>query len=219
MRGDRPEATWGWAEAWQATPHARGSTPAACSSGTSICGYPACAGIDRCRVDCAHFGRRLPRMRGDRPLLKNPTTAITRATPHARGSTSSGPWQTALGRGYPACAGIDLSFGTPRHTWAGLPRMRGDRPRPVPAYRGRKRATPHARGSTGIRVSSAPSGKGYPACAGIDLIERRSTPWATRLPRMRGDRPKAKPPQIAAGLATPHARGSTPLFDGPICDF
>ncbi len=50
-----------------------------------------------------------------------------------------------------------------------LPRMRGDRPR----YRYNNgflfRATPHARGSTFIKLVSYGVWFGYPACAGIDL--------------------------------------------------
>ncbi len=70
----------------------------------------------------------LPRMRGDRPLITGAQIRRMLATPHARGSTRFRPARVKRRRGYPACAGIDLSSSVciPMASW--LPRMRGDRP-------------------------------------------------------------------------------------------
>jgi len=87
--------------------------------------------------------------------------------------------------------------------------MRGDRPLHECKCTSYVVATPHARGSTGLRPSCKRIPCGYPACAGIDLlaVSRFVAPW--RLPRMRGDRPKSGIPATTGREATPHARGST----------
>ena len=51
----------------------------------------------------------------------------------------------------------------------------------------------------------------YPACAGIDLRSRLKSRLRSRLPRMRGDRPRKKDIPSFQGKFTPHARGSTDL--------
>ena len=53
----------------------------------------------------------------------------------------------------------------------------------------------------------------YPACAGIDLKEEGIKEDFTSLPRMRGDRPEQKSGNALLIEFTPHARGSTPIFD------
>ena len=71
-------------------------------------------------------------------------------------------------RVYPACAGIDLEPDKQMKGELGLPRMRGDRPRPSPGPASHSPFTPHARGSTArYHYRQHPMGV-YPACAGID---------------------------------------------------
>ena len=90
---------------------------------------------------------------------------------------------------YPACAGIDPVIGVFVVIWFCLPRMRGDRPLVPWELFIIALFTPHARGSTALKLSRPSRNIVYPACAGIDpgVIEvdcdKRS------LPRMRGDRP------------------------------
>ena len=67
--------------------------------------------------------------------------------------------------------------------------MRGDRPVTVTESFSHCRATPHARGSTDKPSSSSQNFKGYPACAGIDLVMAANLYIINGLPRMRGDRP------------------------------
>ncbi len=69
MRGDRPLGESLEALIHAATPHARGSTRAASDNPSFAYGYPACAGIDPCRIGQSIIRLRLPRMRGDRPML------------------------------------------------------------------------------------------------------------------------------------------------------
>ena len=192
-----------------ASPHARGSTLAGVATLARFPGFPACAGIDL--VPALHRPHRpgLPRMRGDRPFLPSIRSAISTASPHARGSTFPFHLLTRGVKGFPACAGIDLlprgwiCFG-PR-----LPRMRGDRPEIGRDRPEADEASPHARGSTcnaGVGIFPV---HGFPACAGIDPI---GAPGMTRrrgLPRMRGDRPCLGWGGSRRRQASPHARGST----------
>ncbi len=67
-------------------------------------------------------------MRGDRPIDLELCATARKATPHARGSTLTGQVVADVGKGYPACAGIDLLCDCRYSIAAGLPRMRGDRP-------------------------------------------------------------------------------------------
>jgi len=127
MRGDRPRLISLDSNSRLATPHARGSTPPAASRRRCRRGYPACAGIDPCETHYILLQKRLPRMRGDRPLVnamrkgwlwatphargstlhRYDCGVSKRATPHARGSTPSGARPGFVADGYPACAGID----------------------------------------------------------------------------------------------------------------
>ena len=70
-----------------ATPHARGSTDSGRQSRVYSAGYPACAGIDHKSDWSPSRPKRLPRMRGDRPLSAWHKAQGDSATPHARGST------------------------------------------------------------------------------------------------------------------------------------
>ena len=189
MRGDRPGAPLFWAWQTPATPHARGSTCRGRKDPALGVGYPACAGIDPSRAALAVGGKRLPRMRGDRPHSSSFCTSAPMATPHARGSTFHHIKRVTQNWGYPACAGIDRQTTPPRDATKWLPRMRGDRPHGEIETAHIQTATPHARGSTsGPRRHLAAAG-GYPACAGIDPSGVLVGSVVDRLPRMRGDRP------------------------------
>jgi len=173
MRGDRPAVTAEAMLAQRATPHARGSTPCPLLLQRLPVGYPACAGIDPRALAVSAVDRGLPRMRGDRPGVVPSMSHAPPATPHARGSTRNHHRRQPGRRGYPACAGIDLSQPRNSCSSAGLPRMRGDRP----AFQGWSPlfpvATPHARGSTLQHFRTVSAHVGYPACAGIDPPQ----PW------------------------------------------
>jgi len=90
--------------------------------------YPACAGIDPNAGIPYVRECRLPRMRGDRPLLRSVLLEKEPFTPHARGSTPTRLGGHNPAKVYPACAGIDLVFPGNSVLSLSLPRMRGDRP-------------------------------------------------------------------------------------------
>ncbi len=168
MRGDRPRYAWILCNLNKFTPHARGSTVGICSICSKSPVYPACAGIDRWTLSTGRLGDSLPRMRGDRPLVLRTSLLTLLFTPHARGSTLRVPDLQRGRRVYPACAGIDLEPDKQMKGELGLPRMRGDRPRPSPGPASHSPFTPHARGSTArYHYRQHPMGV-YPACAGID---------------------------------------------------
>ena len=114
-------------------------------------------------------------------------------TPHARGSTVSGCVHPQITEVYPACAGIDPSDCPGGGIPFRLPRMRGDRPCFFSFFFTPFAFTPHARGSTVLWPPRRYGRTVYPACAGIDRLCHRPAGWASRLPRMRGDRPLTLP--------------------------
>ena len=121
MRGDRPCQKRLVYIRLVFTPHARGSTPPVFSSIQYTIVYPACAGIDPRHSICSVLVPRLPRMRGDRPLVLEVRDVHFAFTPHARGSTRG----DALFRGlrvYPACGRPRLFCKTPLQR---VSRMRG----------------------------------------------------------------------------------------------
>jgi len=193
----------------KATPHARGSTSLGVSRYHDQSGYPACAGIDLFAPISRSSMDGLPRMRGDRPAFLPRQSRLYMATPHARGSTPRTRLCLCGYTGYPACAGIDLTYASPHLQTARLPRMRGDRPSRPSSPRPRHTATPHARGSTRDVTPLSRPCHGYPACAGIDPRRRQREQQEEWLPRMRGDRPISLAVASAFSAATPHARGST----------
>ncbi len=149
--------------------------------------YPACAGIDLLHgVKRAKAGS-LPRMRGDRPVIKQKHGREYQFTPHARGSTAQIAFLKEILEVYPACAGIDRHGRQARTLRSCLPRMRGDRP-PLPRLTTRITAfTPHARGSTVFTCPFISYHRVYPACAGIDQGGFRHDGVKYGLPRMRGE--------------------------------
>ncbi len=92
MRGDRPVFRKRSQRMPEFTPHARGSTSNRGIAVSTSAVYPACAGIDPIlRVAPIHTSS-LPRMRGDRPIVKGLGLSGVTFTPHARGSTrTAGP--------------------------------------------------------------------------------------------------------------------------------
>ena len=168
-RGDRPGRKTGCRADTAAPPHTRGSTPIAIPMATPLHGSPAHAGIDPAAPATRRPSRRLPRTRGDRPVVFGTAAADTMAPPHTRGSTRRAhPWLMCA-PGSPAHAGIDPDARRIDRPSQGLPRTRGDRPGTHWPSRSCSVAPPHTRGST-CRVRHGRRGHhGSPAHAGIDL--------------------------------------------------
>ena len=131
MRGDPPKWEFSYSKSDSSTPHARGSTQWRDRPPGHGLVYPACAGIHRWSTPAETSTSGLPRMRGDPPVFLVALWPGLRSTPHARGSTieiivlETGPDV------YPACAGIHPYCNGNIFFVAGLPRMRGDPPKPL----------------------------------------------------------------------------------------
>ncbi len=191
-RGDRPVIEAVDRLVKTAPPHARGSTPDDVRAVHGTVGSPARAGIDprregdTRRIDPGTI--RLPRTRGDRPLIEAVDRLVKWAPPHARGSTPCSRLDRRVYAGSPARAGIDPSTGQRPQVRRGsparagidrcspsrgsaparLPRTRGDRPGPVVPSNEASMAPTHARGSTLEVARLLLRRLGSPACAGID---------------------------------------------------
>ena len=107
IRGDRPLTAPVWGLNIGATPHTRGSTPINDCVPQLQEGYPAYAGIDLTPLVLSPRKRRLPRIRGDRPVEPQIGRESRGATPHTRGSTLVKGLARNARKGYPAYAGID----------------------------------------------------------------------------------------------------------------
>ena len=133
-------------------------------------------------------------------------------TPQARGSTQ---WVCHLQRRkriYPACAGINLCRSSAMVLFSNLPRVRGDQPIEYASLT-EETFTPHARGSTRLCRRRKRPPKILPACAGINPGERQVHRKHQHLPRMRGDQPNLESKRDCQEKFTPHARGSTRIWD------
>ncbi len=169
MRGDPPSTSSINLSRSSSTPDARGSTRYAHDVWRISQVYPACAGIHPWGPRASGAFGSLPRMRGDPPLIGHLHELWWWSTPHARGSTCRQVGRWPLDTVYPACAGIHRRYERQRRKKNGLPRMRGDPPKPA-----------FLEGDDLV----------YPACAGIHPDLRLYHRQVNRLPRMRGDPPK-----------------------------
>ena len=153
--------------------------------------------------------RGLPRTRGDGPAAIISSPRAIRASPHTRGWTGvAEPGRVGRG-GFPAHAGMDPGLRRGRSAWYRLPRTRGDGPRKPPGCVGRTWASPHTRGWTPRQPAGAKPGTGFPAHAGMDPAPAPAPRRPGRLPRTRGDGPRAERAGRALALASPHTRGWT----------
>ncbi len=93
-------------------------------------------------------------MRGDPPGFSLFHAALSLSTPHARGSTYYYATMVATLKVYPACAGIHQTGKKVTDKELSLPRMRGDPPLVRADLVKRGMSTPHARGSTCLRIKT-----------------------------------------------------------------
>ena len=107
VRGDRPAIGWAAMIVWLAPPRPRGSTFRAAGWCARANGSPASAGIDPGAEEQPVAGRRLPRVRGDRPVDARQTQSLGVAPPRPRGSTQAAAGEQGPRPGSPASAGID----------------------------------------------------------------------------------------------------------------
>ena len=192
-----------------ASPCPRGSTRPAQTMPRRAGGFPVPAGIDPHGAAVLEEEARLPRARGDRPMIWAGDLVIAEASPCPRGSTLHMSRCDHRGPGFPVPAGIDPPFGSYWWGYTWLPRARGDRPGPCARGSRLGWASPCPRGSTLIHAYLAGAIDGFPVPAGIDPGFPRISSGSQRLPRARGDRPDGENGRDKARKASPCPRGST----------
>ena len=208
-RGDGPALAAAVNPPSSASPHTRGWTLGAEAVQPRGRGFPAHAGMDPSARRQPAPAPRLPRTRGDGPRDGAHSPPADRASPHTRGWTRCAAAGSISRSGFPAHAGMDPSPRPGSTAHAGLPRTRGDGPRLVPVVGAGDVASPHTRGWTPGRHHASAAGRGFPAHAGMDPCPYAVSRGSSRLPRTRGDGPRAGIPRSAAPAASPHTRGWT----------
>ena len=138
---------------------------------------------------------------------------MSTASPHTRGWTRRMLERVQGRAGFPAHAGMDPhpDGGGGGGPW--LPRTRGDGPSRFKTREHRSTASPHTRGWTAGGLVRQWRGYGFPAHAGMDPADAVVRHRGHRLPRTRGDGPRATDPDPAGTPASPHTRGWTPFDD------
>ncbi len=210
-RGDGPYTPRQASRVRQASPHTRGWTRRRLAEGGGHEGFPAHAGMDPCQGIGGKNRSGLPRTRGDGPRDHFTNAGLPEASPHTRGWTLPGGGRIAKRLGFPAHAGMDpahpaysaLPLGLPRTRGdgpfsrnrqlpcIGLPRTRGDGPQARPSRMWPLTASPHTRGWTLWALFHWWVPSGFPAHAGMDRVQPRRQGGRQRLPRTRGDGPRA----------------------------
>ena len=208
-RGDGPRPSPPACVPAPASPHTRGWTRAAGGRVRPHHGFPAHAGMDRCCGRSGSGWRRLPRTRGDGPVIWWVVFPLNSASPHTRGWTVPACTVARRCRGFPAHAGMDPTLASSWTLIGRLPRTRGDGPASASVLNFSPSASPHTRGWTRRQRCAGGEGAGFPAHAGMDPWWWRRRSLRPGLPRTRGDGPRRSRGSSQRGWASPHTRGWT----------
>ena len=151
--------------------------------------------------------RRVPRPRGDGPLIDKQRRDRVARSPPARGWPGFSIAIRASVTAFPARAGMarrSVLWGTSSYS---VPRPRGDGPLiDVPVYRYLLRSPP-ARGWPVFSGSGEVAVQAFPARAGMARRAKSASATTPRVPRPRGDGPLAITRLQAPGRRSPPARG------------
>ena len=210
-RGDGPSDSSSPASPIRAAPLTRGWTRERDLDGPRSRGCPAHAGMDPSSRSTRRPPSRLPRSRGDGPVVAGEGAPAPTAAPLTRGWTRLAGRQRARGGGCPAHAGMDPWGRWTRARSLRLPRSRGDGPFGSRCARTVPTAAPLTRGWTPGGRGDVAHPQGCPAHAGMDPVERLRLVARSWLPRSRGDGPPDIEPRIPSVLAAPLTRGWTHL--------
>ncbi len=170
--GDGPVRAIGAGRDGKVTPPMRGWTHCRLRSRRRNAGYPAHAGMDPVYPNCLLRPTGLPRPCGDGPTQAHRDNAAAMVTPPMRGWTPSVASPTRLQTGYPAHAGMDPTAGFADEGYKRLPRPCGDGPQAGGSLSSHRRVTPPMRGWTSCPYRQSATGRGYPAHAGMDPMQK-----------------------------------------------
>ena len=174
-----------------------------------LLGFPALAGMDPLIPTIAPGMDGIPRARGDGPLRTGQPHVRVQDSPRSRGWTPCPLWRPASRCGFPALAGMDRIRPCSRAIRLWIPRARGDGPC---SDRSRPHVTadsPRSRGWTCCGPSEASRRRGFPALAGMDLVEILHGLMAPWIPRARGDGPPRRRGRHNPIGDSPRSRGWT----------
>ena len=167
LRGDRSLRSTACPSGPETPPLARGSAWRARVALARARNTPACAGIGLGAIRGLFYGRKHPRLRGDRHALSIRVNRNPETPPLARGSATrtQGPFRVCGNT--PACAGIGACLSRAASRSRKHPRLRGDRQALPETLLAPEETPPLARGSANEpSIKTRPLGN-TPACAGI----------------------------------------------------
>ena len=208
-RGDGPRRRRQPRQPAPDSPRSRGWTPGRVAGDRHQHGFPALAGMDPARPRPTAGPGRIPRARGDGPLVSWLRTLRRQDSPRSRGWTSGLERRPRRGDGFPALAGMDPARTGRPAAARGIPRARGDGPLRPGRGVGVVRDSPRSRGWTRHRCLQHFAQVGFPALAGMDPesdLPGRERGW---IPRARGDGPDGGEPDRERRQDSPRSRGWT----------
>ena len=208
-RGDGPGLAPGALVPVTDSPRSRGWTEAVHVAPGPSSGFPALAGMDPRTPGAGRRARRIPRARGDGPMVRRCPSTAGVDSPRSRGWTGGQSASHHPPFGFPALAGMDPGASRRRPCSCRIPRARGDGPRRRMGRTCRGRDSPRSRGWTRRERVAVRVRQGFPALAGMDLERADSARSVLRIPRARGDGPGCRPLRRLAPADSPRSRGWT----------
>ena len=208
-RGDQPAIFTTYDQMNTRSPPTRGSTAAPRHQVAGLAAFPAHAGINRLFERSIRYTARVPRPRGDQPLLGFYQRELLRRSPPTRGSTDVANAIEVIDTAFPAHAGINRAVAHQNRPRGCVPRPRGDQPRRQSPRAKRLRRSPPTRGSTEEAEKFWNGDFAFPAHAGINRFRLDQFSLAYRVPRPRGDQPTVRAINSVYSPRSPPTRGST----------
>ena len=188
-RGDGPRDPHYRVTFRRASPRSRGWTHRMWPDPARLMGFPALAGMDPDWRGLFQDAFRLPRARGDGPVMNRLMLESWWASPRSRGWTPQRLTRAPQFGGFPALAGMDPPASPAASGSPGLPRARGDGPVHADRPQRRRLASPRSRGWTPLGGGGTGCDPGFPALAGMDPPRAARRRSGSGLPRARGDGP------------------------------
>ena len=156
------------------SPRRRGSTQVERAGEGPWLGFPAQAGVYRSPCACTATRRRFLRAGGGLPADGGYDVIEIVVSPRRRGSTRDCRQPAPQRAGFPAQAGVYLRSARRSDPHRGFPRAGGGLPARLVRAVGGRPVSPRRRGSTHGQGGCAPCSTGFPAQAGVYLLQLRT---------------------------------------------
>ena len=165
--------------------------------------------MDPSALDVPPSSHRIPRARGDGPWRWNGISRMARDSPRSRGWTVAKDLSIDRNDGFPALAGMDPLLQLKSIFCFWIPRARGDGPLTICRSGRSTTDSPRSRGWTRAGGRARRADRGFPALAGMDRQSAVAEQPLDRIPRARGDGPRAYRERDEAEGDSPRSRGWT----------